>query len=55
MCCDLKQAMACVREGSQRSQFKGNKVNFKINDKSIRSVIHWMFVQYFKAFLMSIR
>ena len=31
------------------------KVNFKINDKSIRSVIHWMFVQYFKAFLMSIR
>ena len=52
MCCDG----TVVREGPQRSQFKGNKVNFKtVNDKSIRSVIHWMFVQYFKAFLMSMR
>ena len=52
MCCDG----TVVLEGPPRSQFKGNKVNFKMTDKSIRSVIHWMFFyQYFKDFLMSIR
>ena len=51
MCCDG----TVVREEPQRSQFKGNRVNFEINDKSIRSVIHGIFVQYFKVFLMSSR